>query len=185
MSYVTNFYGTFRPNFLESEVGLVTKTHEIPESMGKADGIYKTVPAGTPYPSNDGNAIGIVFEDVDVTYGAKAGSIMVGGRVLEDRLTVASAAKTALVAAGIKFIDGPDASRGYTVTYSADDGEGTPPIDSKSYADGDTVSVSTSYPLTKTGYTQTGWSKTSGGTAVTSFTISADTTLYPVWKANS
>lgn len=184
MSYVTNYYGTFRPNFLESEIGLVTKTYEIPDSMGVTDGTRKIVPAGTPYPSNDANAIGIVFDNVDVTYGAKAGSIMVAGRVLEDRLTVATAAKNALVSAGIKFIDGPDISRGYTVTYSADDGEGTPPIDSTTYADGDVVSVSTSYPLTKSGYTQTGWSKTSGGTAVTSFTISADTTLYPVWKVN-
>lgn len=185
MSYVTNFNGTFRPNFLESEVGLVLKTYEIPESMGVADGIYKTVPAGTPYPSNDANAIGIVFEDVDVTYGDKPGSILVSGRVLEDRLTMDTAAKTALVSAGIKFVDAPEISRGYMVTYSEDDGEGTPPIDGNSYFDGDVVAVSTSYPLTKTGYKQTGWAKTSGGNAVTSFEISADTTLYPVWTANS
>lgn len=109
MSYVTNFSGTFRPNFLESEVGLVTKTYEIPESMGVADGTNKIVPAGTPFPANDGTAVGIVFQDVDVTYGAKAGPVMVAGRVLKDRLTVASTAITAL--ADIKFVSGPDVTR--------------------------------------------------------------------------
>lgn len=109
MSYVTNYKGTFRPNFLESEIGLVTKTYEIPDSMGVADGNRKIVPAGTPFPSNDANAIGIVFTDTDVTDGPAAGSVMVAGRVLKDRVTVADAAITAMN--HIAFVDAPDITR--------------------------------------------------------------------------
>ena len=60
MSIVTNTAYTVKPNFLESEVGLVLKTREIPETLGVQDGKYKTVAAGTPFPSNDANAI-VVF----------------------------------------------------------------------------------------------------------------------------
>lgn len=109
MSYVTDYKGTSRQNFLESEIGLVTKTYQIPDSMGVADGARKIVPAGTPFPSNDASAVGIVFTDTDVTDGPKAGSVMVSGRVLKERLTVDAAAVTAL--ADIKFVTAPDAVR--------------------------------------------------------------------------
>lgn len=49
MSFVTNISGAARPNFLESEVGLVLKTHEIPATLGVQDGIYKTVAPGTVF----------------------------------------------------------------------------------------------------------------------------------------
>lgn len=106
-----------RPNFLESEVGLVLKTREIPASMGVQDGKYKIVKAGTPFPSDNSNAVGIVFEDIDVTDGNMPGSVMVAGRVLADRLSLASAAKTALSGKGFTFVDAPEITRGYTVTY--------------------------------------------------------------------
>lgn len=109
MAYVTNYKGTFRPNFLESEIGLVTKTYEIPDSMGTADGTRKIVPAGTPFPSNDASAVGIVFTDTDVTDGAAAGSVMVAGRVLKDRVTVSDEAAAAM--AHIAFVDAPDITR--------------------------------------------------------------------------
>ena len=64
MSIVVNTKAEVRPNFLESEVGLVLKTREIPASMGVQDGKYKIVKAGTPVPSDNSNAVGIVFEDI-------------------------------------------------------------------------------------------------------------------------
>lgn len=67
MSIVVNTKAEVRPNFLESEVGLVLKTREIPASMGVQDGKYKIVKAGTPFPSDNSNAVGLVFEDIDVT----------------------------------------------------------------------------------------------------------------------
>lgn len=111
MAYVTNISGTFRPNFLESEIGLITKTYEIPQSMGIADGGYKVVAAGTPFPANDATAVGIVFTDTDVTDDDAAGSVMVAGRVLKERLNLAEAAITALAARGLYVIEGPETVR--------------------------------------------------------------------------
>lgn len=109
MSYITQTSGTNKVNFLDSEVGLVLKTAQIPASLGKADGTKKIVAAGTIFPKNDATAKGIVFHDVDVTSGDVAGSIMVAGRVLEDRITIADTAKTAL--ADIKFVAAREVER--------------------------------------------------------------------------
>lgn len=182
MSHVRRINGTFRPNFLDSEVGLVLKTYQIPASMGTEDEFgNKVVPAGTVYPSNDGSAVGIIFEDVDVTWGDHEGSVMLAGRVLKDRLNVQSAAETPLKSSGIVFVDAPEVTRGYTVTYTTDDGSGTPPVDPNEYADGSYAPVSTEYPLTKASNTQTGWATSSGGPAVTSVKMTEDVTMYPVW----
>ena len=69
-----------------------------------ADGKY--VPMGTAYPTNDGNAIGLLYEDVDVTVGDMPGSVVTGGAIVyEDRIpTLAAAAKSALEGKGFKFI---------------------------------------------------------------------------------
>lgn len=181
MSFVVNTSGAQRPNFLESEVGLVLKTREIPASMGTQQGKYKTVPAGTPYPSNDNQAMGIVFDTVDVTDGDAIGSVLVAGRVYADALTLQSQAKAALAGKGIVFVDAPTVTRGYTVTYDKADGSGTPPVDPGSYLDGSIAKVSADCPLTKAGNTQTGWSLSKGGEAVTEVTVTGDVTLYPVW----
>ena len=66
----------------------------------------KYVKMGTVWPSNDENAVGIVYEDVDVTTGDMPGSVVTSGTVYEDRLpvAVANAAKTALQGKGFKFV---------------------------------------------------------------------------------
>lgn len=85
----------------------VRETREIPQSMGteQEDGT-SYVKMGTVYPANNNTAIGILYEDVDVTTGNMPGSVVTKGTVYEDRLPQAldAAAKTALVAAGFKFI---------------------------------------------------------------------------------
>ena len=48
----------------------------------------KYVPMGTAYPTNDANAIGITYEDVDVTTGNMPGSVVTKGVVYEDRLAI-------------------------------------------------------------------------------------------------
>lgn len=183
MAYVSTMSGTFRQNFLDSEVGLVLKTKEIPASLGVAEGTRTVVPAGTAFPSDDAQAVGIVFQDVDVTDGPAAGSVMVGGRVLTQRLSIASAARTALGGRGIVFADAPEVRRGFRATYLQDDGTGTPPVDPNEYPEGGIVKVSTESPLTKSGNTQTGWALTKGGAAVSEFNITEDTDLYPVWTS--
>lgn len=97
--------GTSTPNFLDSAVGLVCKTRQIPRSMGQEDGKYKTVFSGTVYPADDETATGIVFHEANVTDGDAIGSVMVAGRVLKDRLTISEAAVAALQARGISFVD--------------------------------------------------------------------------------
>lgn len=66
----------------------------------------KYVPMGTAYPSNDASAVGIVYEDVDVTSGDMPGSVVTRGTVYQDRLpsTFASAAVSALSALGFTFV---------------------------------------------------------------------------------
>ena len=61
---------------------------------------------GAVYPTNDANAIGIVYEDVDVTLGAMPGSVVTAGTIYADRLptALASAAKTALAGLGFKIV---------------------------------------------------------------------------------
>lgn len=184
MSFATNTPGTLRHNFLASANELLPKTRQIPASLGVIDGTRKMVFAGTPFPSDDNQAVGILLEDVDVTNGDMPGSVMLAGYVLDDALNLSSAAKTALIKAGIKFMDTPAIERGYTVTYTQDDGTGTVPVDQNSYFEGTTAKVSTVYPLTKDGNTQAGWATSKGGNAVSEVEMSGDVTMYPVWKSN-
>ena len=51
----------------------------------------KYVPMGTAYPTNDANAIGILYEDVDVTTGNMPGSVVTQGVVDEDKLAITGA----------------------------------------------------------------------------------------------
>ena len=96
-----------RLNFIDSEVGLVRKTREIPQSMGKDQDNRKIVVGGTPFPSNDANVEGLVFETIDITDDEKRpGSVIVAGRIIEENLPVAlaGAAKTALEKRGFIFV---------------------------------------------------------------------------------
>ena len=95
------------PNILESEVGLVLKTYTADQTNAETVGNKKIIKAGSVYPPNATGAIGIVFEDVDMTDDAKRPiSVIVAGRVLEKRLpvTVDTTAKTELEKAGIVFV---------------------------------------------------------------------------------
>lgn len=75
----------------------------------------KYIPMGTVWPANDGTAIGIVYEDVDVTNGDMPGSVVVKGTVYKDRLhvTINSAAQTALEGKGFVFLTEPEVTRPY------------------------------------------------------------------------
>lgn len=110
----TEAYDEFKPNFLASEVGLITKTYEISDTGVSAgpDG-RKIVKAGTVYPKNDGTAVGIVFKDIDVTYGPRDGAVIIAGRVYKNRIkpAVESAAVPVLEKRGIYFDDMPETTR--------------------------------------------------------------------------
>ena len=104
MAYMNVIKGRSAINILESEIGLVTKTRKIPETLGVVDGAYKTVKAGTVFPANDGTAEGIVFTDTDVTHGDAEGSVIVAGRVLAARVNASELATTALAAKGLYLV---------------------------------------------------------------------------------
>ena len=64
----------------------------------------KIVPAGAVIPSNDGNAKGILYEDVEVTTGDMPGSLVTRGAVYEDKLPAAIESTAEAVLTGIKVI---------------------------------------------------------------------------------
>lgn len=93
-------------NILASEVGLILKTREGSQDIATEEDGYLVIKAGTVFPSNDANAEGIVFEDVDITDDVtRPISVIIAGRVIEDNLPVAISeeAKAALVANGLYF----------------------------------------------------------------------------------
>ena len=100
--------------FLANNEACTRVTKTIPDTGATtAPNGGKYVKMGTPFPSNNGNAIGIVYEDVDVTNGPMPGSVVTKGEVYESRLavTLASAAKTALQGLGFKFVALPTVTR--------------------------------------------------------------------------
>lgn len=100
------------PAFVASEVGFRTIAWEFSNSGLSADSDGKIIiKGGTVYPSNDASAVGIVFEDVDVTKGDFAGSLIVGGYIYENRLPEAVEAAAEAVLPNIHLEDAPSVSR--------------------------------------------------------------------------
>ena len=105
---------TYLPGYFLDREECVRKTTEIPTTLATtaADG-SKYVPMGTIFPANNNTAVGIVYEDVDVSSGNMPGSVVYSGRVIESRLPVVldSDAKTALIAKGFVFVTEPSVTR--------------------------------------------------------------------------
>ena len=83
MSLIGNSNGkTYAPGLFLAHEECVRETKEIPQSLATTEGETKYVKMGTPYPSNDGNIEGLVYEDVDVTAGNAPGSVVTGKAVI-------------------------------------------------------------------------------------------------------
>lgn len=150
-------------------------TKQIPQSMGvMVDDGTKYVPMGSAYPSNDGNAIGITYEDVDVTVGDMPGSVVTKGVVYEDRLAITGADYDAVT---LKNLVSPKAQGWYesdgqvspTYTLSTDTTVNT----SKTYyeKDGDEYSAVSDYAAVLNPVSE-GWYESDGGTG---YELSTDT----------
>lgn len=89
---------TYAPGwFLVNNEDCSRFTKTIPQSLATtAEDGTKYVKMGTAFPSNDANAIGIIYEDVDVTTGDMPGSVVTKGEVYEDRLAVTGASYDAV-----------------------------------------------------------------------------------------
>ena len=118
MSFINNKNGkSYSPGFFLAHEECVRETRQIAQNSYAVvtEGETKHVPMGTPYPTNDGNAIGILYEDVDVTTGDMPGSVVTKGDVIESRLGVElnGAAKSALQGLGFKFVTEAEVVRPY------------------------------------------------------------------------
>lgn len=118
MSFIGNKEDSkvYAPGYFLAHEECVRETREMSQAAATttAEG-GKYIPMGTAYPSNDGNAIGIVYEDVDVTTGNMPGSVVTKGVIIENRLPVELdvAAKSALVELGFTFVAEPEVTRPY------------------------------------------------------------------------
>jgi len=87
-------------NFLKSQ-HFIPFTYQADKSTGCAvDGVIK---AGAIYPKNDGTAVGIVLNEVDVSNGPQPISVIVEGYVLKDRLPEQPSAAAITALKEIKF----------------------------------------------------------------------------------
>lgn len=121
MSFIASKQGgTYAPGwFLADAEDVERATQQISASHANvkedADG-GKHVPMGSVWPSNDTNAKGILYEDVDVSTGDMPGSVVMSGVVYKNRLAVTldGTAETKLKALGFKFLDtAPAVTRPY------------------------------------------------------------------------
>lgn len=96
MSFIGNVDegSVYAPGYFLAHEECVRETRQFAQNSAlvqTTDEGGKYVPMGTAYPTNDGNAIGITYEDVDVTTGAMPGSVVTKGVVYEDRLAITGA----------------------------------------------------------------------------------------------
>ena len=109
-------YGWAAGHFLVNDETCVRQSMTIPANHAQAvtrDDGRKVVPAGAVIPANDATAKGILFEDIDVTEGAKPGSVVIAGTIYGDRVVgLDPAAANALT--DITFLTEPTITRPYT-----------------------------------------------------------------------
>lgn len=110
-------YGWAAGHFLVDDETCLRKSYTIPADHAQAvtrDDGRKVVPAGAVIPSNGSTAIGLLYEDIDVTEGAKMGSIVTKGTVYADRLPAALDSDAATALTGITVIEAtPTITRPY------------------------------------------------------------------------
>ena len=100
-------YGWAAGHFLANDENCALESYTIPADhslVQTRDNGRKVVPAGAVIPANGSTAKGILFEDIDVTEGAKMGSIVTKGTVYGDRLPAALDNAAASALTGITVI---------------------------------------------------------------------------------
>lgn len=100
-------YGWAAGHFLVDDETCLRQSYTIPADHAQVqtrDNGRKVVPAGAVIPANGSTAVGILYEDIDVTEGAKMGSIVVEGTIYEDKLPAAIDSAAEAVLTGITVI---------------------------------------------------------------------------------
>lgn len=170
----------YAPGYFLAHEECVRETREFAQNSALVvtgeDG-SKHIPMGTAYPTNDGNAIGITYEDVDVSTGNMPGSVVTKGIVYEDRLAVTGASYDAVT---LKDLVSPKAhgwqersgsSPDYTYTDSTDTTVNT----SKTYYLPDESHTAVSDYAAVLNPKTEGWYERSGSSPNYVYTLSTDT----------
>lgn len=108
MSFKQNITGRgYAPGHFLASADCDRETVQVAATHSQAvtfDDGTKIVPAGAVIPSNDGNAKGLLFEDVEVTTGDMPGSLVTRGIVYEDKLPAAIESTAEAVLPNIRVI---------------------------------------------------------------------------------
>lgn len=182
MSFINlNDQGTvYAPGYFLAHEECVRETREMAQNstlvQTAADGA-KYIPMGTAYPTNDGNAIGIVYEDVDVTTGNMPGSVVTKGVVIEDMLAITGASYDAVT---LKDLVSPKAQgwqerSGSSPNYTYADSTDTTVNTSKTYYLPDTDHTAVSDYAAVLNPKTAGWYERSGSSPNYVYTLSTDT----------
>lgn len=163
--------------FLAENENCERKTRQIAQTSATiAENGTKFVPMGTIYPSNDSNATGIVYEDVDVTTGDMPGSVVLRGTVYEDRLAVTGASYDSVT---LKNLVSPKAQgwqerSGVSPDYTYADSTDTTVDTTKTYYLPDTSHTAVSDYAAVLNPVKEGWYESDGQSPAT-YTLSTDT----------
>jgi hypothetical protein len=147
----------YAPGWFLAEAECTRETRQIAQNHAQVvtgSNGAKHVPMGAFYPANNSGTVeGIVYEDVDVTYGAMPGSVVTKGLVYLDRLPAApeSGVQSALEGKGFKFITSapatsrPNYNNSELVALSVASEAGTASGDTKITVSGYTLKSGESY----------------------------------------
>lgn len=167
----------YHPGYFLAHEECERKTKQIAQNSAlvvTADNGGKYVPMGTAYPTNNGNAIGIVYEDVDVTTGDMPGSVVTKGVVVEGRLAITGADYDSVT---LKNLVSPKAQgwqerSGSSPDYTYTDSTDTTVNTSKTYyLDNESHTVVSDYAAVLNPKAE-GWYESDGGTG---YDLSTDT----------
>lgn len=182
MSFIGNVDegSVYAPGYFLAHEECVRETRQFAQNSAlvqTTDEGGKYVPMGTAYPTNDGNAIGITYEDVDVTTGAMPGSVVTKGVVYEYRLAITGADYNSVT---LKDLVSPKAQgwqerSGSSPDYTYADSTDTTVNTSKTYYLPDESHTAVSDYAAVLNPKAEGWYERSGSSPDYVYTLSTDT----------
>lgn len=180
MSFINSSNGkSYAPGFFLAHEECVRETRQMAQNNYSVitEGETKHAPMGVAYPSNDSNAIGITYEDVDVTTGAMPASIVTKGIVYENRLAITGANYDSVT---LKNLVSPKAQgwqerSGSSPDYTYADSTDTTVNTSKTYYLPDESHTAVSDYASVLNPQAEGWYERSGSSPNYVYTLSTDT----------
>lgn len=121
MSYIGKTEGTGYEAgyFLADDENCVRETRQVAANDSRAitgENGGKYVPAGAPWPETGANAVGLLYEPIDISVGATAASVVTKGIVIKDRIDpelLTASTITALEGKGFVFKSSSAVTRPY------------------------------------------------------------------------